>query len=788
MTARRLDPEAIGLPTFPPGAAADGDIGLFDLSSHRRAREALARGLAIDDPGFNIFVLGDDRSGRMTAALSYLEDHAKDMPAPSDWVYLNNFQRPHKPNPYRLPAGQGRRLRARMAALIPALREALVKAFESPDFANDMQRLSAGVQGRLEASFEALPTAAQAHSLHLERTPKGLSITVLDAAGQPRAGEELSAEESQAVNAALDELRAPMRAFNIEAAREAAAMAEAAVELRRQTADEALAPLLDDLDREFGSLIALKRWLVELRGDLLEQIDLLLPANEAPPPGHRAEDRYAVNLVADNADTTHQAVVLEPNPTYENLFGYIEYQSINGVLETNFAMIRPGALHRANGGILVLRAENLARQPVVWEALKAALRDELLRVEERYRQGALPMLGAPSPKSIPLDLKVVIVGAPQWYYTFFSVDPEFQVHFKVKADIDPDIEADDANLPTYRGLIAAAAQRLAKCTCEIGAVDALLGYSARWAGTRDRLSAQFELIEDVLSEAGLLAAAEDNCDCLTADHIERAIEERRRRNARLEDRAQEQIDRGTVMIDTTGAVVGQINGLTVQSTGDHSFGRPARVTARTYAGERGVLNIERDIALGGPIQQKGVLVLEGFLKGRFAQQFPLSFSASITFEQTYGGVDGDSASLAELIAVLSSLAEVPIRQDIAITGSVNQLGRAQAIGGANEKIEGFFQTCAQAGLSGSQGVIIPAANEIHLALRPTVAAAIGGGQFHLWSVTTVEEAIELLTGQTPGEAGADSAYPTDSLYGRVMARLSAYDRALTARGGRTLDA
>ena len=787
MTARRLDPEAIGLPRFPPGAAADGDVGLFDLSSHRRAREALARGLRIDDPGFNIFVLGDDRSGRMTATLSYLEDDAKDKPAPADWVYLNNFQRPHKPNPYRLPAGQGRRLRARMSALVPALREALVKAFQSPDFANDMQRLSVSFQARLDDSFEALRGAAEGHSLHLDRTPKGLSITVLDDAGEPRPAEALTAEESRAINDALEELRVPMRAFNIEAAREAAAMNEAAVELRRHTADHALAPLLDDLDREFGALVALKRWLVELRGDILEQIDLLLPAKDAPPPGHRAEDRYAVNLLADNADTTHQSVVVEANPTYENLFGYIEYRSTHGVLETNFAMIRPGTLHRANGGILVLRAETLARQPVVWEALKGALRDKLLRIEERPRLGALPMLGAPSPKPIPLDLKVVIVGAPQWYYTFFSVDPEFQVHFKVKADIDSDVEADSENLATYRGLIADAARRLTDCSCEIGAVDALLGQSARWAGIRDKLSARFELVEDVLSEAGLLAAEED-CDCLTARHIERAIEERRRRNARLEDRAQEQIGRGTVMIDTAGTVVGQINGLTVQSAGDHSFGRPARVTARTYAGERGVLNIERDIALGGPIQQKGVLVIEGFLKGRFAQRFPLSFSASITFEQTYGGIDGDSASMAELIAILSSLAEAPIRQDIAITGSVNQLGRAQAIGGANEKIEGFFRTCEQAGLNGAQGVIIPAANEIHLALCPTVATAIAEGRFHVWSVATVDSAIELLTGLAPGEADADGAYSADTLYGRVMARLDVYDRALTARGGRTLDA
>jgi predicted ATP-dependent protease len=393
------------------------------------------------------------------------------------------------------------------------------------------------------------------------------------------------------------------------------------------------------------------------------------------------------------------------------------------------------------------------------------------------------MAGAPKPKPIPLDIKVVIVGAPHWYYTFFALDPDFRTHFRIKADIDPDIDADADNLATYRALIRASSKRLADRDCDDGAVDALLGQSARWAERRDRLTARFEMVEDVLSEAAVLAG-EDGDSCLTAGHVEAALEARRQRNSRLEDRAQEEIGLGTLMIDTDGAAVGQINGLTVRSMGDHDFGLPARVTAQTYAGERGILNIERDTALGGPIQQKGVLVLEGFLKGRFAQRFPLSFSASITFEQSYAGIEGDSASLAELIAILSSLAGVPIRQDVAITGSVNQFGRAQAIGGANEKIEGFFRTCAQAGLTGSQGVIVPAANARNLTLRPIVADAVAAGHFNVWTVADVESAGELLTGLSPGAADADGAYPPESLFGRVMARLEAYDRALAARAGR----
>ncbi|MCP4326814.1 MAG: AAA family ATPase [Alphaproteobacteria bacterium] len=784
MTARRLAPESIALPRFPLGETSADDVELFDLSSHARARAALARGLAIDDPGFNIFVLGEDRSGRMTATLAYLEDHVRTKPTPSDWVYLNNFKHPHKPNPYRLPPGQGRKLRIRMAALLPAMRQALKNAFESPDFANDMQRLSAAVQGRLQKLFDALNAQAHALNLHLERTPQGLSIAALDADGNAKPPDALGEDERRAVNEALDQLREPIRGFNVETAREAAAMTEQVLELRRQTADLAVAPLIDELEGEFDALVGLKRWLVELREDVLDHLDLFLPKDgQEPPPGRRAEDRYAVNLMVDNGDTPHQSVVLEPNPTFENLFGCIEYQSVNGVLETNFSMIRAGSVHRANGGILVLRAEAIAREPDAWEALKGALRDRLLRIVERPRRGALPLIGAPSPKPIPLDIKVALVGAPNWFYAFFSLDPSFQSHFRIKADIDPDIPAEVSDLATYRALIGKSAQRLANRSCAAGAIEALLGQSARWAGMRDRLTSRFELVEDVLSEAAVIADGE-NSDCLDADHIDAALEQRRQRNSRLEDRAQEQIALGTMMIDTEGAVVGQVNGLTVRSTGDHSFGSPTRVTARTYAGARGVLNIERDIALGGPIQQKGVLVLEGFLKGRFAQRFPISFSASITFEQSYGGVEGDSASLAELIAILSSLADVPVRQDIAITGSVNQRGRSQAIGGANEKIEGFFRSCEEAGLTGSQGVIVPAANEIHLALRPPVATAVADERFHIWSVATVEEALELLTEMTAGEGDGDGHYPADTVYGRVMAKLTSYDRALSERAGR----
>jgi predicted ATP-dependent protease len=494
----------------------------------------------------------------------------------------------------------------------------------------------------------------------------------------------------------------------------------------------------------------------------------------------RLEERYAVNLLVDHGGDERPSVVLEPNPTYENLFGRIEYRQISGVLQTDYTLIRPGALHRANGGILLLRAEALAREGVAWRFLKDALRDRAIRIEELHRVNGVPIAGAPRPEPIPLDVKVVIVGAPQWYYSFFSVDPDFRAYFKVKADIDPDMKADECNLRVAGALIRAGTAEHAALGCDDDAVEYLLGQSARWAGHREKLSSSFELVQDAICEAGTRARGEAR-KSISLDDVKAALRERRGRNARIEDRSQEHIEQGVLLIATEGRVVGQINALTVRDMGDYAFGTPARITARTFAGKHGVINIERATALGGPIQQKGVMVIEGLLNGRLAQRFPLSFSCSITFEQSYGGVEGDSASLAELAAILSALAQAPIRQDVAITGSLNQLGFAQTIGGVNEKIEGFFRTCQTAGLSGEQGVIVPVANAPNLCLRDEVAEAIAKGTFHVWSVETADEAIELLMDMPAGAMDAEGGYPPETIYGRALKRLEEYDRILTAR-------
>jgi len=545
--------------------------------------------------------------------------------------------------------------------------------------------------------------------------------------------------------------------------------------------------MLEELQGEFSGIGGLARWLTELRVDILDDPgrfravtgDAQATESQEPP-----ERRYAVNLLVDHGDVTHPRVVLESNPTYETLFGRIEYRQAQGSVETDFTLIRAGALHRANGGILVLRAESLAADPTVWSFLKAALRDGEIRIDELQRAQMLPIAGAPKPRPIPLELKVVIVGAPRWYAVFSGGDADFYTYFKVKADIDTDVAATPDNLAVYAALIDGMARHCGLDGASAEATSRLLGIAARWADRRDKLTARIELVEDLVTEAAVRAVhAKERA--LDEAAVREAYDARRRRNARLEDRVLRSIVENEMMIETVGAAVGQINALTVIDIGDWRFGTPTRVTARASVGRAGVVNIERDVALGGPIQQKGAMVLQGFLAGCFAQNRPLSFTCSITFEQSYGGVEGDSASLAELIAVLSDLARVPVRQDLAITGSVNQAGRAQAIGGALDKIEGFYRVCGakSGGLTGAQGVIVPEANRAHLVLDDEVAAAVAAGRFHVYPVATVAEAAELLLGLRAGEPDEWGAYPPDSLFGRVAARLAEFDRILAERVG-----
>ncbi|MFT4582579.1 MAG: putative ATP-dependent protease [Gammaproteobacteria bacterium] len=517
-----------------------------------------------------------------------------------------------------------------------------------------------------------------------------------------------------------------------------------------------------------------------MKADVVENFMLFMRISEGIPTAETAAamERYSVNLLVDRSRDSRRPVIVEQNPIYENLFGKIEYRQLpGGGIETGVALIRGGSLHRANGGVLILRAADVVGQPMLWSFLKAALRDSEIRIEEFYREGSPPLAGAPRPVPVPLDIKVILVGSQSLYRGFFIHDAEFSADFKIHAQIDPNVDATRENLSRYAAVIAEYARTLNR-SIRSEAMSRLLSLAARWATHRKPLTSSYELLCNLIEEASA-----DDTGQVSREAVAAAVSARRRRNSQMEDEAQRAIRNKLTIIQVHGTTVGQVNGLTVQQLGDNAFGTPARITARSSVGRRGVISIERLVAMSGPIQQKGSMVLQDILARRFARTAPMSFDCSVTFEQLYGGVEGDSASMAEYLAIISDLADTPIRQDLAITGSVNQLGEAQVIGGVHHKIEGFYRTCREnGGLSGTQGVVVPAQNRDHLVLRDEVADAVEAGMFHVFTVNTVDEAVALFTGMNVGlGANGEVIADADSVYGRVLATLRDFDVALATR-------
>jgi predicted ATP-dependent protease len=780
MPATKLDAAEVGMPHFDVPDA--GTAGAFDLTSHERARDALSFGLETPGTDYNIYVLGPDRAGRMSATREFIERWLAGRPAAHDWVYVFDFDAPSNPRPLRLAAGTGRRLHDAVADTIPALARELAAAFSSEVYQRQLEQMRAHGENQMQQRLRALDSEARGAGLALVNTPQGALVAALGEDGEPVPVQTLPAQQREALEQRSRGLMEQLASIHRDSARAQRELLLAIKQLNRDVARRAVDALLAGLIEDFRDDSGVTQWLERMVRDIVDHYELFLTTegNVVLPQSDAPRRRYSVNLLVDRAGDDHSPLVCEHNPTYENLFGSIEYRQVRGgALDTDVTLIRAGALHRANGGVLMLRADALVVQPALWGFLKAALRDAEIRIEEPYRMNALPIAGTPKPLPIPLSLNVVIIGAPRWYYGVFALDPEFQLYFKVKAEIEPFAEATPENLAHYAGLIKAQA---AQHDIDVApdAIVRLLAISARWAGHRERLTAAYELVADVLIEASKQNTRGARIDRAA---IDAAIAARRRRNSQIEDRVHQAIEEGTTLIQTRGRVVGQINGLTVQSVGDHTFGAPARITARSSVGRRGVLSIERLVAMSGPIQQKGSLVLQGILMRRFAHAIPLSFDCSVTFEQLYGGVEGDSASMAEYIAIISELADLPVRQDIGITGSINQQGEAQVIGGVHHKVEGFFRACREGGgLTGDQGVILPAQNVKNLVVRDEVRDAVVAGRFHLWSVRTADEALELLLGRPCGERDATGAYPDDSIYGAVMRTLRGFDAILQARG------
>jgi predicted ATP-dependent protease len=747
-----------------------------DIIGQPRGIRAIEFGIDIDSPGYNIFVLGEEGTGRTTAIGRFLREHAAKRATPQDWAYVNNFAEPHKPRALNVPAGLGNQLRDDMAALVDGLKRNLPRAFEQEsylDARNQLQRRFEAERDRLFADFEA---KARAANFTLVRTPSGWALNPLSE-GQPLSPEAFAAlpqAERQTIDAAGrdlgDDLEALLRAVR--------GLEKAAKDSHRTLNGQVAASVVDiplgELKAKFAAHEETIFYLGEVRQDLIDHVSDFLPAEDArpdsgalPPPDFR---RYAVNVVVDHSRSRGAPVVVELNPTYSKLLGRIEHESRFGNLATDFTLIRTGALHAANGGYLVLRARDVFYEPMAWDALKRSLLSGFVRTEDIPVRAGYTATKTLDPEPIPLHLKVVLVGVPDVYYHLFYEDEDFGSIFKVKSDFSSDMPRTEENERQYAHFMAARCAEEKLRPLDRSAVAKVIEFGSRAANDQQKLSVRFGEVTDLLREANYWAGAAGRLT-VTADDVRTALTEKIYRSNKVEERLRRDILEGLVFIDTAGMGVGQVNALTVSDSADYSYGLPTRVTARTFVGHSGIGQIDRDINLAGPIHNKGLLTLISFFNATYAAHRSVSFGSQITFEQSYHSIEGDSASCAELFALLSSLSGYPIKQSLAVTGSVNQKGEVQPIGAVNEKIEGFFAVCAARGLSGEQGILIPAANVRELMLSEQVVEAVAAGKFHIWAIAAVDEGLELLTGLPAGAHDDHGRFPEGTVHHAVQKRL-----------------
>lgn len=767
-----VDPAALGFSDTSELTPLEEPIG------QERAVEALTFGLRMQSPGFNLYVAGPVGSGKWTIAKAMVRRLARELPAPSDWCYVNNFRDPSRPTCLSFPGSRGRAFKQAMAGLIEGLRRDLPKVFESTPYLEARARIIEETESQKRVLFAELADLGKARGFEFEETPTGFRLVPLrhgtpvseeEIAKLPEAERQELIERRRAMEAEIREFQVRLHGLDHEVEQRVRAMDRLVVKnllesrfavLRQPVQD--LAAVLDYLDRVHEDILANYR-------DFLPQEAPALPF--LPPLPGRGPDltRYQVNLVVEHAADAGAPVVDESHPTYSNLIGKIERKAHMGIVFTDFTEIKAGALIQASGGFLILSALDVLRQPFAWEALKRAIKTREVKIEDPGELFGFSTT-ALRPQPLPVNVKVILVGPPFLYHLLLAYEEDFQKIFKVKADFDLDAPRDaDQDLRVAR-FVAHLCREEQLPPFGADAVAELIRHGLRLAERRDRLSLRLSLLSDVVREAAFWAGQAGRPVVRRADVVQ-ALAKKRHRADLPEQWVQQEIREGVLMVDLKGEVVGQVNGLSVHLLGDHAFGRPSRITARTFPGTKGVIDIQREAELAGHVHSKGVLTLAGYLAGTFAAAHPFALSATLTFEQTYSEVEGDSAALAELIAVLSSLADAPVRQALAVTGSVNQLGEVQPIGGVNEKIEGFFESCQRRGLTGEQGVVIPARNAAHLALRPEVVEAVKAGRFAVYAVDRVEQAVELLTGMPAGERGADGTYPSDSVFGRAAKRL-----------------
>ena len=770
-----------------------------------RAVKSMEFGLSMNVPGYNIFVLGPQGTGKSTYTQSVVSKVAEKGPIPNDWCYINNFSEWDKPLSISLPPGKGKEFQKDMDKLISNLTIYIPKQFEGSTFLQQKDVLIQKTNEKMNVILRDIEKLALDSGFGIQQ--EGQRVLLIPLRGDrlitPEEYQQLSLDEREAIDNKRSKIAKEIdeKIRDVQISQKIAE--EQYMDLEEQTARNAAEPLISQLKEKYADISEIINYLDKVLKDVAENHTIFRNvrpianeefAAEFNDEGEQEEEelfdtklleskdsknpftRYKVNLFVNNEDAKGAPVVVESNPYYYNLFGKIEYKSHMMTTMTDFTMIKSGALQRANGGYLILQAKDLLMDPYAWDALKKALKYRQALVENIGEQSRFVPTVTLKPEPIPLNVKVILVGS-FLYYRFLSTDEDFKKLFKVNVDFDVEMDRTNENIQHYVSFIGSMCEQENLKHLNCSAMSKVIEFGSRLADDQDKLSTRFNVVSEILYEASALADS-DNSEFVDAKHVESAIKNKKYRSNMIEEKMQQQIARKKVFIDTEGAVVGQVNGLSVMSASGYSFGLPSRITARTYSGREGIINIERETEMSGNIHSKGVLTLNGYLGGKFAQEKQLGLTAQVTFEQLYGGVEGDSASSAELYAILSSLSEVPIKQSMAVTGSVNQMGEIQPIGGVNEKIEGFFDICSLNGLTGDQGVIIPESNVTNLMLKDEVIDAVNEGRFHIYSVRKIEEGLELLTGIPAGEPDKFGEYPKDSIFYLANQKIYEFNKIL----------
>lgn len=752
----------------------DGEFG------QDRAADAIRFGLAVERPGYNLFVLGDHGGGRHWLVNRLLGEDAGKSAIPNDWVYVNNFAEPRKPNAMSLPAGRGSNLRNDMQKLVAELGPAISSAFESDQYRQQVDAIQEELKKKQENALQGLSEEATKNNIVLLRTPHGFTFApVLN--GEPLSPDEfakLPQREQKRLSEKVAELGEQLKQIMQQAPRWHRETMTRINELSRETLSLAVGHLIEELKGKYKDLPEVLEFLDAVLADIIESGQQLReqPHQESDPDtlsmtGMISLQRYLVNLFVDNSELKGAPIIYEDNPTHHYLVGRVDQIAQMGTLVTNFLLIKAGALHRANGGYLILDAAKVLTQPYAWEGLKRALRAHKIQIESLGQVYGLINTLTLEPEPIPIKLKVVLIGERLLYYLLSQYDPDFQELFKVAADFENDVPRNNGNTQLYARLIATLGRVNKVFPLDRDAVARVIEHAARLADDSQKLTTHVRKITDLLREAEHFARRGSR-DVISRADVEEALQAQTYRSDRIKRRTQQAILEDVLLIDTTDARVGQINGLAAATLGEATFAHPVRITATVRLGEGDVIDIEREVELGGAIHSKGVMILSSFLGARYSRGMPLSLNASLVFEQSYGPVEGDSASLAELCTLLSVLGNVPIKQSLAVTGSINQLGQVQAIGAVNHKIEGFFDICKARGLTGDQGVLIPQANIRHLMLREDIVEAAKAGQFHIYAVSDVDEAIELLTGMPAGAPDEEGNIPEGSINYLVASQIA----------------